>query len=143
MATTYKEFKDLAEARLEEAKILGEEGYYDGACYLAGYVIESALKARICKVLDLDTYPTSGKLGKAFKTHELQDLVKLAGLKKELEEKQDKKEDFYTYWSLLTDWSVDARYEPVGSNEKQNAQEIIEALEDPEEGVFTWLKMKW
>jgi len=144
MSTTLEEFKNLAETRLEEAKVLLEEEYYDGACYLSGYVIEFALKARICKVLNLKDYPDSGSISRSFKTHDFDDLVKLAGLKQELENKLDQKpKDFFTYWSLLTDWSVDFRYDPVGTNERQRAEEIIEALEDPDEGVFTWLKSKW
>lgn len=54
---TRKELQDLAEIRLQEAKVLFEKEFYDGARYLAGYVIELALKARICKILDLDQYP--------------------------------------------------------------------------------------
>jgi len=61
------ELKKLARTRLKEAKVLYQNGLYDGACYLAGYVIELALKARICKVLDLDDYPETGEISKSFK----------------------------------------------------------------------------
>ena len=48
---TRQELKKLAKIRLLEAKALFDKGLYDGACYLAGYVVALALKARICKVL--------------------------------------------------------------------------------------------
>ena len=75
------ELEQLAQTRLDEAKSLIEKGFYDGAFYLAGYVIELALKARICKVLDLSDYPDTGKLGTIFKTHSFDELLLLSGLK--------------------------------------------------------------
>lgn len=41
------ELKALSKTRLKEVKALYDNGLYDGASYLAGYVIELALKARI------------------------------------------------------------------------------------------------
>ena len=57
----YEELKALAATRLLEAKSLFNKRLYDGACYLAGYVVELALKARICKTLDLAGYPNQGR----------------------------------------------------------------------------------
>ncbi|MDG6028095.1 MAG: HEPN domain-containing protein [Candidatus Brocadia sp.] len=47
-----------------EAKALFDKGLYDGSCYLAGYVIELALKARVCKILDMTDYPESGDISR-------------------------------------------------------------------------------
>lgn len=44
---THEELKKLAKTRLIEAKALLDNELYDGARYLAGYVIELALKARV------------------------------------------------------------------------------------------------
>lgn len=41
------EFQELAVIRLNDAKILLDNHRYDGAYYLTGYVVESALKACI------------------------------------------------------------------------------------------------
>lgn len=43
----------MAEKRLEEAQLLYENKYYDAAYYLSGYAIEFALKAVICKRLNV------------------------------------------------------------------------------------------
>lgn len=41
----------LARARLADARALLQAKRYDGAVYLGGYVVEMALKARICRTL--------------------------------------------------------------------------------------------
>ena len=56
---TRNELKELAKLRLKEAETLFDAGLYDGAVYVCGYVIELALKARICKLLDISEYPSS------------------------------------------------------------------------------------
>lgn len=99
---TKVELEQLSQTRLEEAKALIEKGLYDGAFYLAGYVIELALKARICKVLDLSDYPDSGKLSTAFKTHSFDELLLLSGLKSQFEHDKSGNLDLATNWSLIT-----------------------------------------
>lgn len=56
METDYKTLKEIAETRLKESKLLYSHGYYSGSHYLAGYVIETALKATICKNLNIDNF---------------------------------------------------------------------------------------
>ena len=43
------EFQEIANIRLRDAKVLLDNECFDGAYYLAGYVIECALKAWIAK----------------------------------------------------------------------------------------------
>jgi len=137
------ELKKLAKTRLNEAKVLYKEGFYDGACYLAGYVIELALKARICKVLDLDQYPDSGDISKSFKIHKLDDLLKLAGLQKKFDSAKVAQPNLFTNWSITTKWNESFRYLPVGNSAKVSTRETIEALEDKTDGVFTWITKFW
>jgi HEPN domain-containing protein len=108
------ELKDLAILRLEEARKLFADGYYDGACYLGGYCIELALKAAICTLLNLVDYPPSGDISKAFRTHKLEDLITLAGLKVALAQQQAVA-TFYANWSLILEWSEIWRYNPKGT----------------------------
>ena len=55
---TRAEFQRLAEQRLVEAKVLLDEGHWDGAYYLAGYAVELALKACVIKMLlATDAFP--------------------------------------------------------------------------------------
>jgi HEPN domain-containing protein len=65
---TRSELKALAELRLEEAEALFEAGCYNGAVYLAGYVVELALKARICRLLDSQEYPDTGVFKGCFRS---------------------------------------------------------------------------
>jgi len=81
---TKQELQNISEKRFEEAKELYNKGLFDGAAYLSGYVVEIALKARICKLLNVSEYPENGRVGHAYKTHVIDDLVLLAGLKEEL-----------------------------------------------------------
>ena len=136
------ELKDLAILRLEEAKKLYADGYYDGACYLGGYCIELALKARICKLLNLTDYPPSGDIGKAFRTHKLEDLVTLAGLKVDLAQKR-LLPTFDADWSLISQWSEIWRYNPQGTKTQAQAQNFLNAIDDNIDGIFTWIKTIW
>jgi len=140
---TRQELKKLAKIRLLEAKALFDKGLYDGACYLAGYVVEMALKARICRILDMAAYPESGEISRLFKTHKYDDLVKLSGLERKFEEAKKLNSELFTNWSLVTEWSEEFRYRPVGTNSKIRAQQIINALENPKDGIFTWIKKRW
>ncbi len=139
----YEELKALAATRLLEAKSLFNKRLYDGACYLAGYVVELALKARICKTLDLAGYPESGEISRAFKTHKFDDLIKLSGLERKFNKAKKINGSLLRNWSLLTEWSEEFRYCPIGTNTRKHAQEIFNALEDPKDGVFTWIQQMW
>lgn len=141
---TYQELKELAETRLLEAKALYDKGLYDGACYLAGYVIELALKARICKILDMRDYPEFGEISKLFKTHKYGVLIKLSGLEREFKKARETNEALDINWLLVTaEWSEEIRYRPVGTSSAEITQQIINALEDPKDGVFTWIEKRW
>jgi HEPN domain-containing protein len=140
---TRDELKKLAHTRLQEAKVLYANRLYDGAIYLAGYVVEVALKARICKILDVEQYPDTGDIGRSFRTHKLDDLLRLAGLQRKFDRAKAVNSNLLIHWSLVTEWSEQFRYHPVGTSSQGRAQEIIAALEDPAYGVFTWLKKYW
>lgn len=139
---TRNELKKLARVRLREAKALLDHRLYDGACYLSGYVVELALKARICKILDLDEYPDTGEISKSFKTHRLDELLKLAGLQKKFNMAKVSV-PFWRNWSLVTEWSEQFRYSPVGTNPRTRAVEVINALENEENGILTWIAKHW
>jgi HEPN domain-containing protein len=82
---TRTEFQQIALLRLEEAKILLNQGKYNGCCYLAGYALESALKAAICQRMDNDNFfgELKSETVRAFKIHNLSELTILAGLSTE------------------------------------------------------------
>ena len=140
---TREELRNLATTRLKEARVLLSHGLYDGSRYLAGYVVELALKARICTLLDVETFPDSGRISSVFKTHNFDDLVKLAGLEKKLNEVRTADKTFEDNWLLVNKWSEEARYDPVGTRRIEDAEQFIDALEEPTSGVLTWLKKRW
>ena len=140
---TRRELKKIARTRLKEAKALFEKGLYDGSCYLAGYVVELALKAQICRTLNIDEYPDSGEFSRFFKTHNLDHLLKLSGLEKKFYEAKNQNPDLETNWSLVTTWSEQLRYNPIGTSNRQNTINLINALENRNHGVFTWIKKRW
>ena len=133
----------MAKSRLQEAKVLFDKGFYDGACYLAGYVVELAVKARICKILALTEYPETGEISRAFKTHRYSDLLKLSGLERRFNDAITTNSSLYKNWFLVKDWTEDFRYRPIGSSSKKEDEDIINALDAPKDGVFTWIKKRW
>ena len=136
------DFIKISQIRLIEVKVLTRKRLYDGAKYLAGYVIEAALKARICKILDSD-YPESGEISKSFLTHKIDILIKLGGLQKQLDDELLANINFKTNWSIVTNWSESFRYKPFGSSNKTEISDLLQALEDTNDGVLTWIKNRW
>jgi HEPN domain-containing protein len=53
--------RNIAAARLEDARQLFVAGRFDGAAYLCGYAVELALKARICDTLAWSEFPETAK----------------------------------------------------------------------------------
>ena len=134
------ELKELAILRLKEAETLFNAGLYDGAVYLSGYVIEFALKARICKLLGVDEYPASGKLKSAYAVHDFDQLLLLSGLKNKLDSANA---ELYANWSVATPWNPEIRYRPKGSVSKDEAEELLCAIKVKTDGVFRWIMKYW
>jgi HEPN domain-containing protein len=133
----------LAEVRLKEAEALFAAGMYDGCVYLCGYVVEMALKACICKTLKVPEYPDEEQGTKsAFKTHDFDSLVLLAGLRPAVEDKRKASKDFRENWSLATGWKPYDRYVLNGKT-AENAEATLNALRSPTEGVLVWLSKQW
>ena len=139
---TRSELQQISQTRLTEARALFTAGLYDGASCLAGYAVETALKACICKLLDEDFPPGSGEVAKVYRTHRFDDLILLAGLRKQLMLKTADV-DFQTNWSLVRSWSEAKRYEVIGSSDETKTQELLTALDDAACGIITWLATIW
>ena len=77
-------FQQLAELRLNEAKLLFQEHQPSGAYYLAGYAIECAFKAIISAQFRANEIPDKALVNRVY-THDLADLIKLAGLESQLD----------------------------------------------------------
>jgi len=142
------ELKKLSLSRLKEARTLFDNGLYDGAVYLAGYSLELAFKARICKILDADYLQDRQKYG-SFMTHKYEILVSLAGLQRKLDNEKNGNIDFATNWSILAGspgnpgWSETWRYQPIGNSTRISASDMLDALNNINSGLITWLKRLW
>jgi len=138
---TRQELQQLSKLRLTEAEGLCAKKLYDGSAYLCGYVVEFALKARICRLLKLSTYPESGEMGRLFKTHDFDVLKILAGLAGDISVSKNKA--LFDNWSIATSWKPEHRYSPKGSCDKKRAEEILASIRDVPDGVLTWLSRRW
>jgi len=137
---TRNELRELAKLRLREAETLFNAGLYDGSAYLCGYVIEFALKARICKLLGIDEYPASGRLKSAYAVHDFGQLLLLSGLKSKLDSANA---EIYSNWSVATPWTPEIRYRPKGSVSEDEAEEMLDAVRDKPDGVLRWIMRYW
>lgn len=89
---TGEQLKELAHHRLDEARLLYENEFYQGAYYLGGYAVEFALKALICKRLGFEVFGSRQAglidVSKALQIHHLPTLLAFAGLFPILEEEK-------------------------------------------------------
>jgi HEPN domain-containing protein len=117
------ELRRIARARLKDAEALYAAGRYDGALYLCGYAVELALKARICRTLKWDEFPSSPKefaSYQSFRTHSLLVLLALSGVERKVRARH------VVEWSAVTVWNAESRYIPVGTTPQSIALAMIE-----------------
>ena len=143
---TGTELKQLTQLRLKEANALCDKQLYDGACYLAGYCIELALKAAICKRMGTPNFFDTIKpeTARAFKIHNLEELVTLAGLRTQFNQQINNNIQFQNNWSTIKttiNWSEQLRYQ-MGKNQL-DTQAMLSALTDTQNGILPWIKKHW
>ncbi len=131
------ELEILAAIRIKEAEVLLTADCYQGAYYLAGYVLECALKACIAKQVKEFDFPNK-KLANDSYTHNLANLLNTAGLKEKLSEQEKQNKGFKLNWAVVNKWSEESRYDCV--IKKQDAHDLFNAITDNESGVLPWLK---
>lgn len=101
------ELRRIARERLKDAEALLLTSRYDGAIYLGGYVVELALKSRICRTLKWQGFPESrGEFQnyQSFKTHDLEILLSLSGMEPIIKAK------YLAEWSSVARWNPELRY---------------------------------
>lgn len=135
-----KELQKLSINKLDELKKLYNDKFYDSVVAQSGLVIEYGLKASICKNIKKEIYPESDK---RYRVHEPEKLIELASLRKDLENEKSSNLDFFVSWSLLSKWSVNFRYKPIGSSSENESKEYIKALDDSKGGVHPWIVRHW
>jgi hypothetical protein len=135
------ELRQLAEDRLLDAKLLLDGGRWSGAYYLAGYAMECGLKACVLAFVERtgEIFRDKRFSEKCF-THQIEDLLKLSGLKDAHNVSMGSNASFVGFWGVAKDWSELARYQQKTERE---AKELYEAITDGTDGVLQWIRLYW
>lgn len=133
------DLQELAQVRLKEARRLFDGAMFDGAYYLAGYAVECAVKACIAKQTRRYDFPDKTVANQAH-THNLSQLIGVAGLKDDLDRRIEGDGTFAVNWAIVKDWTEQARYERHGEDK---ARDFLSAAAGRRKGVLAWLKGHW
>ena len=130
----------ISSLRVREARSLLRAGHPPGAYYLVGYAVECALKACVAGQVKQYDFPDK-KLVNAAYTHNLEDLVKVAGLSLAFKRACQGNSDLAVNWAVVKDWSESSRYKiEITAAE---ARDMVSACTSRKNGVLTWIKSKW
>lgn len=132
-------FQQISRIRTREARALLDAGYYPGAYYLIGYAVECALKACVSKQVKRYDFPDKKLANEAF-THDLEKLVRIAGLAPDFERERRTNLDLELNWAVVKDWSESIRYE-ISISEAQ-ARDLYSACTG-RNGILPWIKKRW
>ena len=136
---TKSDLQRLAQLRLEDALFLLQSNRCSSAYYLAGYSVELGLKARIAGLFQPNAIPDLAFV-KAIYTHRFETLLSSAGLRSEFEQTTRSDPQFGAYYALASNWTEESRYafwDPFA------AAALVEAVAEPNHGVFQWIKKHW
>jgi HEPN domain-containing protein len=133
------ELQWLAKERIKDAKALLQARRWSAAYYVAGYAVECGLKACIAKLMRAEEFPDKAFAEKCW-THNLQQLLGVAGLKTDLEIAMQADPDLADNWDTAKEWNESSRYARTA---KATAEGLYDAITDRRHGVLTWLKRHW
>lgn len=125
--------------RIAESKGLLGLGLPDGSYYLAGYAVECLLKACIAKETRRHEFPDRKRVD-ASHTHDLRELVRLAGLEASRRERSRVDPEFDKNWDTVESWSEQSRY---GRHALAKAGLLLEAVSNRRHGIIAWVKLYW
>lgn len=117
-----KDLRKLARARLQDAQVLFKARRFDGSYYIAGYAVELALKARICRTLKWAEFPlTSAEFEglRSLKTHDLEVLRKLSGIEAKI------RATLAPEWSVVSNWNPEKRYQATSHATAADAKDML------------------
>ena len=134
----------LAEEKLFDAECLFINQRYSSAYYIAGYVIELLLKAKVCKTLgisDLFDFENTNRkrlnvdsnLNRSFRVHDYDQLLVLSGLYP-LFEKENNDLKFKKNWSIVSQWTENARY--LTAKTETDAKDFITSVKE----IKAWIQ---
>ncbi len=136
-------WRNLAEERVLDARLLLQGGRWGAAYYLAGYAVEAGLKSCVLAYVEnqnADVIFREKKFSESCWTHNLRLLVKLAGLQAVLDAEGDGNPRLRINWAHVARWNETSRYQPATESE---ARRLFEAVTDFQNGVLPWIKIHW
>jgi hypothetical protein len=139
------ELRILAEERIKDAKALLDGQRWAFAYYVAGYAVECALKSCLLARMIHTGWVFQDKANiKDCLTHDFGELIKLAGLKPELDAQLAASAsaggEFVGYWGTVSLWQVTSRYLAKSQVE---AEALYEAITHDPHGVLKWVRNYW
>jgi len=130
----------LADLRVADARVLLDAGRYPAAYYLVGYAVECALKACVAKQIREHDFPDRKLISDSY-THNLEQLLRISGLKAPFEARIAADTTFEVNWTTVKDWTENSRYDATISEVK--ARDLFASVTDQAHGVLAWLKTLW
>jgi hypothetical protein len=134
------DLQKIAKLRVREAKVLLDNGHFEGSYYLLGYSIECAFKACIAKKIKKHDFPDK-KIVKDSYTHDLEQLLNISGLKVQFKNETDVNPSLAVNWAIVKDWSEETRYSDRIM--EANARALYKAVTARNYGILSWLKRLW
>lgn len=98
------------------------------------------MKACIAKQTKQFDFPPDPPTIRDIYVHDLEKLVKSAGLKPALEKDLEKNKKLEVNWTLVKDWNEKSRYE---EHSKTEAQNFYDAVTNKNHGVLKWISQRW
>jgi HEPN domain-containing protein len=138
-AVSRSDLQSLASSKLSDAKLLLRRGRYSSAYYLAGYAVEFALKSAIARQIQQHVLPDPRFIREVYQ-HDLDRLVGLARLRVDLDGTRRASARFDANWVIVSDWSVESRYELLDS---VRGAAMVKAVSERSSGVFQWVQQHW
>jgi hypothetical protein len=136
------QWQQFAERWLVDAKTLLDNRRWSAAYYVAGYAVESGLKA--CVLVRLAATPEVIFENRRFSencwTHGLLELVKLAGLEAKRAIDIAANPTLAWNWAVTKDWTEQSRYETALHHK---AKKLYAAIADKPNGVMQWIRGHW
>lgn len=133
-----RDFQRLADLRAGEAGALVRSRKEMGAYYVAGYAVECALKACIAKTTKRYEFPPKNDYVRKLYSHNLEELLRIAGLEKQLEADSKANPDLAINWGVVKSWNEESRYITSGLK----GRDLYAAISGPN-GILLWIKQRW
>ena len=136
-------WQSLAEERVLDADVLLQAGRWAGAFHLIGYAVELGLKSCVLAYMEngnADVIFRERKFSDNCWTHNIEELVRLAGLRSALDLDMAANRQLGINWIYATQWKEISRYQTAT---EFNARRLYQAVADAADGVLPWIRTRW